>query len=558
MLAAATLFTAGIVFAAFQLWGTGSSSADRGSSFDPFGASDPRLCRAVQAFQNPLRPLGLAGVARGFESWARQRGVDTALGVDVPRLSAALMQLRRALVKRSGESRAARRMSQVLSRFDGCRAGGSGDGPASYAFSRPSTRAAPVSTVSGSPIKHVVFIVKENRTFDDYFGLYPGADGTRIGKILVDGKTHTIPLQPAIDLHRDISHGFIPALMGIDGGRMDGFNTIQGGQDLGGYEEFRRDSLPAYYAYADRFVLGDRFFTSMYGPTNPEHLYTVSASSKGIVDNPQPKLGNPHYCQSRKEFAPYIPANLSRKQVTEVGNLEAGIQDHYPASTYKLARFWKVMRFCFNLRVLPDELNAAGVSWKYYAQKHSIQNALEAVRHVRFGHDWDRVQPSQRLDEDVKRGTLPQVSWVNPPKRFSEHPGQSVCLGENWTVRTLNLIQRSSYWKHVAVVIVWDDFGGFYDHVKPPHYDVMGLGPRTPALIVSPYARHGDNPKGGAIDHHLYEFSSVLRFIEEDFGLPPLTRRDAMADPLTGGFDFHDPPNYDRLILPQRRCPPAG
>jgi phospholipase C len=117
---------------------------------------------------------------------------------------------------------------------------------------------------------------------------------------------------------------------------------------------------------------------------------------------------------------------------------------------------------------------------------------------------------------------------------------------------------ESKYWKNTAIFITWDDFGGFYDHVPPPQYDIMGLGPRTPALILSPYTRKGDNPLGGAIDNHTYEFSSVLKFIEEIWGLRSLTERDAQADPLTGAFNFSRPPDMRRLILPLRQDCPYG
>jgi phospholipase C len=130
-----------------------------------------------------------------------------------------------------------------------------------------------------------------------------------------------------------------------------------------------------------------------------------------------------------------------------------------------------------------------------------------------------------------------------------------VCIGENWTVQYVNAVMRSESWPTTAIVIVWDDFGGFYDHVPPPHYDIMGLGPRTPALVISPYTRRGDNPDGGSIDSTVYEFSSVLRFIEELHGLKPMTDRDAQADPLSGAFDFTKGPRLEKLILKQRDCP---
>jgi phospholipase C len=152
------------------------------------------------------------------------------------------------------------------------------------------------------------------------------------------------------------------------------------------------------------------------------------------------------------------------------------------------------------------------------------------------------------------------VSWLIPPESYNEHPGLgvSVCAGENWTVQQVNAVMRSPYWKDTVIVVVWDDFGGFYDHVVPPQYDIMGLGPRTPALIISPWTRAGSSAEGGSIDHTTYEFSSVLRFVEGLFGLAHLTRRDATADPLTGALDFASPPRTDPLILTERHDCPYG
>jgi phospholipase C len=146
-----------------------------------------------------------------------------------------------------------------------------------------------------------------------------------------------------------------------------------------------------------------------------------------------------------------------------------------------------------------------------------------------------------------------------PPEPYNEHPGggKSVCAGENWTVNLVNTIMRSPYWRSTAIVIAWDDFGGFYDPVAPPHYDIMGLGPRTPALIISPYTRHGNNPDGGYVDHTDYEFSSVLAFIEKTFKLPAMTDRDRRAHPLSGAFDFQHP-NFDPLVLKYRTNCPYG
>jgi phospholipase C len=123
-----------------------------------------------------------------------------------------------------------------------------------------------------------------------------------------------------------------------------------------------------------------------------------------------------------------------------------------------------------------------------------------------------------------------------------------MCAGEDWTVEYLNALMKSQYWDSTAVILTWDDFGGFYDHVAPPHVDLYGLGPRVPAIVISPYARPG------FIDHTTYEFASVLRFIETIFDVPPLTSRDAQAADMLSAFDFSQQP-LDPLVLHQRRCP---
>ncbi len=212
------------------------------------------------------------------------------------------------------------------------------------------------------------------------------------------------------------------------------------------------------------------------------------------------------------------------------------------------------------MKLISDELDQAGISWRYYTDDNTIYNAMQAINHVWNGADRKDIQPPEQFITDLKAGNMPAVSWINPPASYNEHPGAgvSVCAGENWTVQHVNAIMHSKYWPTTAIVVVWDDFGGFYDHVPPPHYDVLGLGPRVPALIISPWTRHGNGPDGGLVDHHTYEFSSVLRFIEDTFGLKSLTDRDAQADPLSGAFDFTQQPDLKPLILQYRTDCPYG
>jgi phospholipase C len=486
---------------------------------------------------------------------------ETKTATNLRNTIAAIDEMRAALGGKGSIPKARNRLQHAFKVLHACSSGPRQPVAAPSATTTPGSPSETfASSLAGGPIKHIVFIVKENRSFDNYFGRYPGADGTTTGKALVGGQTKTVPLKAAVDVQaHDITHGFVSGMQSIDGGRMDGYNTILYGKDFSGYSEFSRSTLPHYYKYADRFVISDHFFTSMYGPTSPEHLYTVAAQAKGIVDNSQNSSTSAQYCDDPTETAPHFISHISKKTQKKIMRWEDHVQQNYPANIYKIAKYWTQLRLCFNVKILPDELNSAGVSWKFYADPDNFQNIMQAIKHVRYGPDWNKVQLPDKFLADVKHHRMPQVSWINPPASYNEHPGGgiSVCAGENWTVEYLNAIQKSPYWKNTAIVIVWDDFGGFYDHVTPPHYDIMGTGPRTPALIISPWTRSGSNPLGGAVDHHTYEFSSVLRFIEDIFGVNPLTKRDRTSDPLSGAFDFSHP-NFDKLILPYRKNCPYG
>lgn len=557
--ALAVALVAGVAYIAVSLAGDGGGQ-------DPVAAARADVCSSLSQLQNALRVPALHRARTGLSRDAAtlESHGEAARAKDLKRVVDDIERLERALRdKRGGKEvgRAQAALGRDLGRLPSCGSRGSG-GRQVAGGSRPSPSPSTGAVdLREGPINHVIFIVKENRSFDNYFGRYPGAAGTRTGKLLVNGRTSTMPLTRAPDIQaHDITHGFVAGMESIDGGRMDGFNTILYGEDRSGYDQFTRSGIPHYWKYADRFVLADRFFTSMYGPTSPEHLYTIAAQGKGIVDNPQNSSTSAQFCDDPTETAPHFVGDLTRRQQKKIMHWEEHVQDNYPTNVYKIAHYWKQLRLCFDIKILPDQLNRAGISWKYYAEPDNFQNVMQAIKHVRYGPDWKRVQSPDRFIGDVAHHRLPQVTWINPPDSFNEHPGggKSVCAGENWTVNQINTIMRSSYWKHTAIVVVWDDFGGFYDHVAPPHYDVMGLGPRTPALIISPWTRRGDSAMGGYVDHHVYEFSSVLRFIEGVFGLDPMTSRDRAADPLSGAFDFAAAPNLRKLILPLRKDCPYG
>jgi phospholipase C len=404
------------------------------------------------------------------------------------------------------------------------------------------------------PIKRVVIIIKENRSFDNYFARYPGADGASTGKTST-GETVRLTVAPDVEVP-DLGHEFQDGLVAVNGGRMNGFDLVSGGEDLRGYSSFTREGIPAYWAYADNFVLTDRLFSSVYGPTLPEHLYLLGAQSGRAVSNLLPPMtfsGRERpgaYCDDPSDFVNAF-RKLNRSDKREVMDLEE------EAAVDAVKEYWEIVRACFDFQVLPDLLNRAGISWRYYYSEDGLWfNAVRAIRHLRYSKYWgpNAVKEQEFTDNfmgDIVNGDLQEVSWVVPARGFNEHPGgPSVCMGENWTVEHINALMRSPYWKDTAIFVLWDDFGGFYDHVAPPHYDEFGLGPRVPVLIISPWA------KRGFIDHTTYEFASILKFIERLHGLPCMTQRDCIASDMFKAFDFDQQPDFQqrKLILKPRKC----
>jgi phospholipase C len=384
-------------------------------------------------------------------------------------------------------------------------------------------------------IKHIVFLVKENRTFDNYFGTYPGANGATSGKLSTGA---VIPLRHAPDMTPyDIDHSYQAAVEAIDGGAMDKFDLIKGGNvkgDLLAYTQYNEGDIPNYFAYARNFVLADEFFSSLQGPSFPNHLYTVGAQSGGAINNPHtPRaITNPNH--------PRWGCDAVATSRVQTMDDDGDLGSVYP---------------CFDFDTLADRLEDEGLSWKYYAPGQDksgyIWSALDAIKHIRLTSLWTQhVVPTEQFVKGAQNGELPAVSWLVMSAGLSEHPPASVCIGENWTVEQLNALMRGPEWGSTVVFLTWDDFGGFYDHVAPPVVDNFGFGPRVPMLIISPWV------KRGYITHTTLEFSSVLKFIEERFDLDPLTERDEDANDLIDSFDFERSP-LDPLILSTRPCPGA-
>ena len=380
------------------------------------------------------------------------------------------------------------------------------------------------------PIKHVIIIDKENHSFDNLFGQFPGADGAREAHTSTD-KTIALGHTPDQTL-LDVAHAGAAAALAVDNGKMDHFGLLPGARQNGrdvADSQYHETDIPNYWKYALAFTLDDHFFSTILGPSFPNHLVSVAATSGGTVDNPT-------------------------GQSVHAWGCDGGPFSRVDGITPDGRRF--VTRPCFDFATLPDVLERHGVSWKYYAPPQFasgyVWNALDAVRHIRYSSLWkSNVSPDTSFITDIRSGRLPQVSWLVTNARESDHPPSSICLGENWSVRMITAVMQSSYWKDTAIFLTWDDFGGFYDHVAPPRLDSISLGPRVPTIVISPLARLH------FVDHTTFDFSSLLRFIELDFGLPTLTTRDRQAASMLSSFDFDHTPERP-LALKERRCPKSA
>jgi phospholipase C len=371
------------------------------------------------------------------------------------------------------------------------------------------------ASTTRTPIKHVVFLVKENRTFDNLFGTFPGANGVTVG---MDNGSRR-PLIRGTDgrLPSDIPHCYRCAIQAWDNGKMDGFDQPLTGKWA--YSQLHQSQIPNYWHWAERNVLFDDFFSSAWGPSFPNHLYTIAAQSSEARDNPR----RPPQSMSNTFGCDAPPAQKVEKYDTE-GNVS-------------------LVRPCFDFPTEGDLLSRAHVPWAYYAaterQRGYIWSAYSAMD--RYRNDparWAKyIRPVDSLLGDIAENTLPPVTWVTPRFELSDHPDYSLCHGENWSTQVVDAIMRSRMWKDTAMFVTWDDYGGFYDHVPPPDVDRMGFGFRVPLLVISPYAIDGK------VSHEVGEFSSVLRFIEDNWNLRPfLTDRDHQATSMLSAFDFSQPP----------------
>jgi phospholipase C len=439
------------------------------------------------------------------------------------------------------------------------------------AGAQPSAQAIPFRGIHR--IRHVVIIMQENRSFDSYFGTYPGADGIP-GLAGNPGRVPCVPDPATGSCQRPYHDRRLVNIGGphtsdaftgdLDHGRMDGFlktretcvNPVdpiscEAGEpvDVMGYHTAQE--IPNYWSYARSFVLQDHMFEPVNSWSLPAHMYMLSAwSALCSVE------GKPSSCRSS-----LYPVSLS-----SVAGLPTDLGPHHAPPHYD----WTDITWL---------LHRAHVSWSYYIQPGpepdcetgatfctynpqdprtpGIWNPLPSFTDVKQDGQGRDIRATADLFGALKRGALPAVSWVIPNGIDSEHPTSNIHTGMEYVTRIIDAIMRSKAWRSTAIFLAWDDWGGFYDHVTPPVVDGQGYGFRVPALVISPYARRG------YIDHQALSFDAYLKFIEDDFlgGQRLNPKTDGRPDPrpdvrenarilgnLLRDFDFSQKPRAPLLI----------
>jgi phospholipase C len=374
-----------------------------------------------------------------------------------------------------------------------------------------------------TPIQHFVVLMQENHTFDNYFGTYPGANGIPQGTCMPVNpldKKNTECIEPfhigdrPID---DLDHSLSTFNLQYNDGKMNGFvyalnqRNQNGAMAMGYYDD--RD-LPYYWNLADEYVLFDNFFSSDHGGSFANHMYWASAHPGG------------------DEFA------------------KNGYAD---------------------IETIFDRLEERGVSWKFYVQNYDPEITYRTLSQVsgnrasqviwvpllnigRFLDDPKLASHIVDLNQyfvDLENGTLPEVAYI-APSGASEHPPGSIRSGQKFVKSLIQALMRSDSWDSSAFLLLYDDWGGWYDHVAPAQVDENGYGMRVPALLISSYARRGH------IDSTVLDFTSVLKFIEENWDIKPLAARDAKAKSFMSAFDFSMSPRepafipFERVVKEER------
>ncbi len=435
----------------------------------------------------------------------------------------------------------------------------------------------PEATQGIHKIRHIIIIMQENRSFDSYFGTFPGADGlpTKDGAFTVcnpDLKTGQCvsPYHDDHDRNGGGPHMAVDSIRDIDNGKMDGFMTAaERGRkgcraaadpacvgsalpDVMGYHDGR--DIPNYWSYAKTYVLQDHMFEPNASWSLPAHLYEISAWSAYCT-----RHNDPMSCSNALDNPGAVPDDTFRRHT------QAGLERNGPVGTPPIYAWTDVTYL----------LHKYHVTWGYYvvpggpgckgdtnSEKFctpGIWNPLPYFDTVKNDDQLNLDQPIANFLKQAHDGTLPSVSWIAPSFAESEHPPALISKGQTWVTTLINAVMQGPDWKDCAIFLAWDDWGGFYDHLAPPVVDQNGYGLRVPGMVISPYA------KPHYIDHQILSFDAYLKFIEDDFmgGARLNPKTDGRPDPrptvrenahilgdLRNDFDFDQSPQNPLVLSP--------
>jgi phospholipase C len=394
----------------------------------------------------------------------------------------------------------------------------------------------PGHVAASGKIQHVVIVVQENRSFNNLFFAYPGAKTAAYG---YDSYGKRIKLKPiGLETTWDIDHSsysFFAACNGtgsIPGTncRMNGFNNEYVGCGRSSnpcpikyppYAYVPHSETKPYFAMANQYVLADRMYASHFDASSfISHQYIIAGQAKSAVNYP---------------FGAWGCVGGSGDQIATVGP-----QRQVP---------YGYQRVCWDTTTLGDELDQAKLPWAYYAVSYSGYwtgwDGYQVIKHIYYGPDWsaDMISPPSQFLTDVANGQLRTVTWITPTCANSDHAGCGASTGPSWVASIVNAVGQSKFWNSTAIVIFWDDYGGWYDSEPPAYVDYDGVGLRLPMLVVSAYA------KKGYVSHVHYEHGSILKFIEDQFGLGRLSKSDSRANSIAQDcFNFNQPPRTFKKI----------
>lgn len=407
------------------------------------------------------------------------------------------------------------------------------------ACSSGSTLSNPSPPPSSSPqpqkIQHVIVVFQENRTPDNLFHGLPGADIANSG---TNSHGQTVALQPIdITAPYDLDHSHPGWLTEYANGAMNGWDLEKAGcpshtcTTTTAFGYVPPSEVGPYFQMAEQYAFADRMFQTNQGPSFPAHQYIFGATSAPSASSNLLAAENPHYADT-------LHQNCDGSSNSTVAMIDPSGSE----STLGVP--------CFDHQTLADLLDAKSISWRYYTSATGgLWDGPDAIAHIRNGADWANViSPNSGILADIQNGRLAGVSWVIPTGAASDHALGTDGSGPAWVASIVNAVGSSQYWNNTAIFITWDDWGGWFDHVKPPIFNSYELGFRVPLIIVSPYARPA------YVSHQQHEFASILRFIEDNWGLGTLGFTDARADDLADCFNYSQTPISFRTIQSSRRA----